>query len=275
MLATADPSAGGEVTYALDRAGLEPLPLAEFIGGRFGLRFTGGRVCMACGKAVKKFYGQGLCYPCLRDAPEASECIVRPELCRAHLGEGRDPAWEQRNHAQEHVVYLSFTGAVKVGVTRSTQVPVRWIDQGATGAVVIARTPYRQLAGLIEVDLKRLFTDRTDWRAMLGTREAHTERLLAAREQALAALPTRLQEWALPAEPPLELRFPLHEPLGPVRSLSFEKVPGIAGRLVGIKGQYLIWDGGRVFNVRNHSGYVTEVISGPEELNETLPGTPA
>ncbi len=123
--------------------------------------------CVSCGRGVTKFYGQGFCFPCFRDAPEASECIVRPELCRAHLGEGRDPAWERDHHDTEHFVYLSHTGGIKVGVTRGTQVPVRWIDQGAVLALPIARTPYRQLAGAIEVALKAHFADRTNWRKML------------------------------------------------------------------------------------------------------------
>ncbi len=132
-----------------------------------GARYRGILTCASCGKRVKKFYGQGFCFPCLQSAPEAAECIIRPELCRAHLGEGRDPDWERAHHMTEHAIYLSYTGGVKVGITRSTQVPVRWIDQGAVSALIIARVPYRQLSGLIEVDLKRLFADRTNWRAML------------------------------------------------------------------------------------------------------------
>jgi Protein of unknown function (DUF2797) len=125
---------GDVVNYAL-HMGASSVPLAEHIGKPFTIRFTGARTCMSCGKRVKKFYGQGLCFPCLRSAPEASECIVRPELCRAHLGEGRDPAWEKEHHATEHFVYLSQTGVpsvstpkggIKVGVTRSTQIQGLW-----------------------------------------------------------------------------------------------------------------------------------------------------
>ena len=116
---------------------------------------------------MKKPSGHGFCYPCFSDAPENSPCIIRPELCEGHLGLGRDVAWEEEHHNQPHVVYLSFTGAVKVGVTRDPQVPTRWIDQGATMAVVIARVPYRQLAGKIEVHLKNHFSDKTNWRNMI------------------------------------------------------------------------------------------------------------
>ena len=154
----------------------------RIIGKDLGLRATGCSAVSVAARRVKKLFGQGFCFPCLQNAPEAAECIIRPELCRAHLGEGRDPEWEQEHHATEHVVYLSHTGGVKVGITRSTQVPVRWIDQGAVSALVIARVPYRQLAGLIEVDLKRLFADRTNWRAMLKKVPADHDALMEARD---------------------------------------------------------------------------------------------
>lgn len=244
--------------YAL-RLGMEILPLAELIGGPFTLRFTGARTCISCGTRVKKFYGQGLCYPCFRDAPEASPCIIRPELCRAHLGEGRDRQWEEDHHSQEHIVYLAFTSGVKVGVTSSTQVPVRWIDQGAELAVPIARVPYRQLAGAIECDLKRLFSDRTDWRAMLMMREAGADPLLLAREQALAEVDPALRGHMLPDEELLRLTYPL-PPLPPkLVNVQLEKLDEIDGRLLGVKGQYLVWADGRVLNARNHSGYHVEV----------------
>ena len=87
MSASLDPE--GRVDYSIFiKDGL--LPLHDRIGSSFTLRFTGIRTCMSCGKHVKKFYGQGTCFPCLKSAPEASPCIIRPELCEAHLGLGRD-----------------------------------------------------------------------------------------------------------------------------------------------------------------------------------------
>ena len=251
---------GGDVAYAL-RMASGSVPLAERISGEFTLRFTGIRTCVSCGKQVKKFYGQGLCYPCLRNAPEASPCIIRPELCRAHLGEGREVQWELDHHMQEHLVYLSFTGDVKVGVTRSTQVPVRWIDQGAMLAMPIAKVPYRQLAGAIEVDLKRLFSDRTDWRRMLllSDLEADVEPLLAAREKAVQEVDPALREYMLPDAPMLRLSYPLVNVPPKLVSVQLDKLPEVSGKLQGIKGQYLVWSDGRVVNVRNHIGYHVEV----------------
>lgn len=244
----------GSVSYALPLAdGL--LELTPYVGQVFTMRATGSLSCVSCGRRVKKLFAQGFCYPCLQNAPEAAECIVRPELCRAHLGEGRDPDWERAHHATEHVVYLSHTGGIKVGVTRSTQVPVRWIDQGAVGALVIARVPYRQLAGLIEVDLKRLFADRTNWRAMLKMVPHDHDALFEARSQARHALREDLQQYFLPDEQPLDINYPVLAYPPKVTSVSLEKVPVLSGRLLGVKGQYLLFEDGRVFNVRNHSGF--------------------
>lgn len=244
--------ADGTVRYSLPFE--QPVDLMPFVGRELTLRATGALSCVSCGKRVKKLFQQGFCYPCLQSAPEAAECIVHPELCRAHLGEGRDPDWEIAHHATEHVVYLSHTGNVKVGVTRATQVPTRWIDQGAVAALVIARVPYRQLAGLIEVDLKRVFADKTNWRAMLKEVRADQDALRAARAQAIGALRTDLQEHLLPDEEPLSINFPVLAYPPKVTSVSFEKQPEVGGVLVGIKGQYLMWEDGRVVNVRNQSG---------------------
>lgn len=257
------PPLGGhcsQVRYQLHLAsGL--LPLDGHLGREFTLRFTGARTCMGCGKRVKKFYGQGLCYPCLMHAPEASPCIIRPELCEAHLGKGRDVEWERNHHDREHLVYLSFTGGVKVGVTRSTQVPVRWIDQGAVLAVPIARVPYRQLAGAIEVDLKQHFADRTDWRKMLLLADPTPGEaaLLQARSKVAQVLDPAMGAYLLPDEPLVRIAYPLLNAPPKLVSVKLDKLPEINGKLQGIKGQYLVWADGRVLNVRNHAGYHVEL----------------
>ncbi len=238
------------------------LELEPFLGRPFTIRATGRLTCTCCGKEVRKFYGQGMCFPCLQNAPEASECIVRPELCRAHLGEGRDPDWEIAHHATEHVVYLSRTSAptakatgIKVGVTRSTQVPARWIDQGAVAALPIARVPYRYLAGLIETDLKRSLADRTDWRAMLRMVETDGRDLETMQKEIPNMLDPELLHYLTPLSKTTLVRYPVVAYPDKVSSVQLAKTPEVSGRLVGIKGQYLIWEDGRVLNVRNHSGY--------------------
>ncbi len=241
------------VHYTLQLNG-ETIDLGRYLGRTFTVKATGILSCVVCGRRVKKLFSQGYCYPCLQSAPEAAECILRPELCRAHLGEGRVPAWEREHHHTEHTVYLSYTGGIKVGVTRSTQVPTRWVDQGAVAAVVIARVPYRQLAGAIEVDLKRSFADRTNWRAMLKQVAPDVDSLIAARTLAFSSLSAAFAGHQLHAEAPLVLEYPVLAYPPKVASISLDKTPEITGRLMGVKGQYLIWEDGRVLNVRNHSG---------------------
>ena len=144
-----------------------PIDMNAEIGKTIRLNFDGTINCIACNKQTKKSFGQGFCYPCFRDAPEASECIIRPELCRAHEGEARDMAWAEKHCLVEQIVYLARSSAVKVGITRGSQLPTRWIDQGATDAIVFARVPNRYTAGVVEVALKKHLTDRTNWRRML------------------------------------------------------------------------------------------------------------
>ena len=250
----AAPAPEGVVHYAM-RVGAHEVPMIDRIGQPFALRFTGQLNCVSCGRGVKKFYGQGFCFPCFRNAPEASECIVRPELCLAHLGEGRDPQWERDHHHTEHYVYLSHTGGIKVGVTRGTQVPTRWIDQGAVCAVLIARTPYRQLAGAIEVALKAHFADRTNWRKMLGPVQVEVATMLEARSGLLEKLPPELHAYVLPDERLQHITYPVLAAPPKVTSINLEKEREASGVLAGIKGQYLIFADGRVLNVRAHSGY--------------------
>jgi len=252
------PAGASTVQYALP-LNEGPFELEPFLGQQFTIRATGVLSCVSCGKRVKKLFAQGFCYPCLQNAPEAAACIIHPELCLAHEGMGRDVEWERVHHLTEHMVYLSYTGGVKVGVTRGTQVPVRWIDQGAVAALIIARVPYRQLAGLIEVDLKRLFADKTNWRAMLKLVMPDTTALSTARTLALTALRDDLSRYLLPEEAATILTYPVLAYPPKVTSVSLEKTPEVTGRLLGIKGQYLIWEDGRVLNVRNHSGVHVEV----------------
>lgn len=249
----ADGGAIAKVNYRMWLSGKE-VPMAAHIGKPFGLHATGALSCVVCGRVVKKHYGQGMCFPCLRDAPEASECIIRPELCRGHLGEGRDPAWEAEHHAVPHVLYLSHTGGVKVGVTRASQVPVRWVDQGATAAVVVARTPHRALAGRMEVALKAHLKDRTDWRAMLRDTPPDADALLAMRDRLSGWLPDELREHLVRDEEPMLITYPVEDWPTKVTSVQLARTPLVEGTLVGIKGQYLIWSDGRVLNVRNHAG---------------------
>jgi hypothetical protein len=230
----------------------------DLVGKSIKLTFANRINCINCGKLTPKSFGQGYCYNCFSKSAENSDCILRPELCRGHLGEGRDVQWEQENHVQPHFVYLAQSSSTKVGVTRSTQVPTRFIDQGATRATIIAETPNRFLAGSIEVALKDLFTDKTDWRKMLKN-EITFDDLAPLINEAIESLPMDLQDYAALENNVIEINYPVQQYPAKVNSVGFDKVPIIEGKLVGIKGQYLIFDDGRVMNVRTHSGYFIEL----------------
>lgn len=225
------------------------------IGKKIELTFTGSIICKSCGKKTKKSFNQGFCYPCFRDAPESAECIIKPELCRAHLGEGRDPEWEERNHNQPHIVYLAGSDVIKVGVTRKTQVPTRWIDQGANEAIPLAETPNRYLAGMMEVALKDEFTDRTNWRKMLKNEVDDTLDLEETKWELEELLPDDLSQYFTDDDEITSINYPVNEYPSKVKSLSFDKEERITGILNGIKGQYFLLDNDRVLNIRKHTSY--------------------
>ncbi len=226
----------------------------NLIGESIRLSFDGQINCIECGRLTKKSFGQGFCYPCFRDSPSASECILRPELCRAHEGEARDMAWAESHCLTEQVVYLAKSSAIKVGITRHSQVPTRWIDQGASEAVVFARAPNRYTAGCIEVAMKSFLTDRTNWQRMLKNEVSDVD-LLEKKATLASEIPSEFREYLTDDTDVCTITYPVETYPAKVKSLSFDKLPEIEGRLAGIKGQYLIFDDGRVLNIRKHNGY--------------------
>ena len=156
----------GEVINYFLPLGDQKVAMNELIGKSLSMEFQGQIHCIKCGRKTGKSFAQGFCYPCFTTAPETEECVLRPELCRAQEGVARDMEYAKQHCLGEHVVYLSFTSGVKVGVTRHTQVPVRWIDQGAIRAIEFARTPNRYTAGLLEVAMKAHIADKTNWRKL-------------------------------------------------------------------------------------------------------------
>ena len=235
------------------------LPMNELIGHSVSLKFTGQINCIACGKRTKTSFGQGFCYNCLQTAPEASETVMRPELSKAHLGIARDMDWAREHDLIDHFVYLAVSGELKVGVTRHHQVPTRWIDQGASDAIILARTPNRHIAGVIEVFLKNFFSDKTNWRSMLQNKTEQQYDLQEEKVNAFQLLPAELQQYLHADNKIWNINYPVSSFPEKVTSVSFDKDPVISGILNGIKGQYLIFSDGRVLNLRKHSGYFLEV----------------
>ncbi|MBG90733.1 MAG: hypothetical protein CL521_02835 [Actinobacteria bacterium] len=227
--------------------------ISGWVGQEIRIQFEGKITCTKCDRAIKKTY-DGYCYPCWRDAPETAPCVIRPELCEAHLQKGKDPEWEVRNHDQPHYVYLALSSGVKVGVTRATQVPTRWIDQGAIKAKIIAETPNRYLAGCIEVALKAHVADKTQWRKML-TNQVTDANLDEVLQGLLPHLSDEYRPYMIMDQPIHSLEYPVVEFPLKVKSISLDKQSSLSGRLIGVKGQYLIFEEGLVLNIRKHAGY--------------------
>lgn len=248
-----------EVNYRLPLYNnLEPAEEVEMnalVGKDIVIRYDGLINCVVTGKKIKKVYGEGMSYDAFRSSPLAVESIIRPELSQAHLGIGlRDLAWEQEHHVKPHYVYLSLTSGVKVGVTRNTQIPTRWIDQGAVKAIILAETPYRQAAGLIEVALKDYVADKTNWRNMLKNNVGEAD-LLEEKESLGALMPEELQDFYYEDDTITEISYPVLQYPEKVTSMKLDKVPLIEKKLIGIKGQYLMFEDNTVMNLRSHAGY--------------------
>ncbi|KAA1245885.1 DUF2797 domain-containing protein [Aquimarina sp. RZ0] len=213
-----------------------------------------GYQCLACGKN-KKIYRQGYCYDDFYNQPQVGDWVMRPELSTAHLGvEDRDLDYEKRAQLQPHIVYLANSSNVKVGVTRKSQVPTRWIDQGAHEAIEIVETPNRYLAGITEVALKAHVADKTNWRKMLKN-EIEDADLITYRDRLQEFIPDEVKEYYISSNKETTLDFPVFQYPGKLKSLNLEKTPEYTGVLKGIKGQYLIFEDDTVFNIRNNEGY--------------------
>tara|TARA_B110000027_G_scaffold27963_1_gene30616 strand:+ start:842 stop:1627 length:786 start_codon:yes stop_codon:yes gene_type:complete len=235
------------------------IELNQLIGRTIKISFSGIINCVVTGKKIRKAYGEGMSYDAFKSSPLAVESIIRPELSKIHLGVAlRDYDWEMQHHMKPHIVYLSKTAGNKVGVTKESQIPTRWIDQGAIQALIIARVPYRQAAGAIEISLKKHISDKTNWRKMLQN-EINQDSLLSIRDELFSKVENEYKQYLVREETLYDINFPVIKYPEKVKSLTLDKVPEIEEKLVGIKGQYLLFENDLVFNVRRHSGYLIEL----------------
>jgi len=237
--------------------------LNDYLGQSIQLHYQGEIACANCGRLTKKSYSQGFCFVCMRKLAQCDMCIMKPETCHYAAGTCREPEWGEAHCMKPHVVYLANSSGLKVGITRQTQVPTRWIDQGASQALPIMRVQTRLHSGLVEVLLKQHVADKTDWRKMLkGDPEvrhlpAERDRLLGETAHELQALEAELGADSieyLPDADVVTIQYPVLEYPKTIKSHNFDKNPLVEGRLLGIKGQYLIFDTG-VINIRKFGSY--------------------
>ena len=251
--------------------GDERVPISELIGKSVWMRHTGNIFCIHCNRKTKKSFSQGHCYPCFKKLASCDMCIMKPEQCHFSLGTCREPEWGEKFCNDYHIVYLANSSGLKVGITRNTQIPTRWIDQGASQALPVFRVATRHHSGLVEIILAKKVADKTNWRAMLkGEPEAvdliaRRDELLAECQDDLAALADQLgaEQDAIMEPlggPVVDINFPVQQYPVKVSSFNFDKTPEVEGTLVGIKGQYLIFETG-VINIRKFTAYEIELKS--------------
>ena len=243
--------------------GQERLEVQSLLGSQISLEFTGQIYCIECGRKTTKSFNQGYCFPCLRSLAACDMCIVKPELCHYDQGTCREPAWGESHCMRPHVVYLANSSGLKVGITRASQVPTRWIDQGAVQALPLYEVDSRLQSGWLEVTLKRYISDRTDWRAMLKGDPSQLD-LLVERDRLLGEASVDLAQCQLKigsasmrlVEGTQEARFKYPVLVYPekIKAHNFDKKARVEGCLQGVKGQYMILDTG-VLNIRKFAGY--------------------
>ena len=179
---------------------------------------------------------------------------MRPELSKAHLNKAdRDLEYEKKVQLQPHIIYLALSSHLKVGVTRKTQIPTRWIDQGAHEAMTIIEVPNRYLAGIGEVALKEYFSDKTNWRKMLQN-EITPVKWEEAFKKSIECLPKELEPYKRTMQGLEKIFFPVQYYPSKVNSLNLLKSPVYEGKLIGVKAQYMLFEDQTVFNVRSNEG---------------------
>ncbi|MDX5370825.1 MAG: DUF2797 domain-containing protein [Pseudomonadaceae bacterium] len=259
----------GETAQYAFRLDEQEVPVNPLLGKRVRLEFLGAIHCTHCGRKTKKSFAQGYCYPCFTKLAQCDSCIMSPERCHYDAGTCREPGWGERFCMTDHVVYLANSSGIKVGITRASQIPTRWLDQGASQALPILRVATRQQSGFVEDLLRSQVADKTNWRALLKgdavplDLPAIRDQLLESCAEGIAALQ---QRFGLQAIQPVgdaevvEIRYPVQAYPTKVTSHDLEKTPVVEGILRGIKGQYLILDTG-VINLRKYTAYQVAVLT--------------
>ncbi len=254
------------VAYSLP-LGDQLIPLNKLLGQKIRLVFQGSIHCTHCGRKTSKSYSQGFCYPCFKSLARCDLCIMSPEKCHFDAGTCREPEWGESFCMTDHIVYLANSSNPKVGITRLSQIPTRWIDQGAVQALPIYRVPTRQLSGFVEDCLREHIADKTNWRAMLKGESAEVDlqqlavELIELSEFGLTEIENHYGLQALQRisdQPVQNIHYPVLEYPSKIKTHNFDKTACVEGCLLGIKGQYLILDTG-VINIRKFTAYPVEL----------------
>ena len=256
------------VSYSLP-LGDTHVPLNPLLGTHVRLQYSGQINCVHCGRNTAKSFNQGYCYPCFMKLAQCDSCIIHPEKCHFEQGTCREPEWGEQFCMQDHIIYLANSSGVKVGITRATQIPTRWIDQGAVQALAIMRVRTRLQSGTLEMLFKQHVDDKTNWRDMLKGGDhltdlhAESARLREACRTDIDELKQRFGFHAISELTGIDsvlIDYPILAYPEKINSFNFDSDPLVEGTLQGIKGQYLIFDTG-VINMRRYAGYNLELLN--------------
>lgn len=239
----------------------QSLDMNSLIGNSVRLSFSGDIFCVDTGKKIKKSYNQGYSWESYITRAQCDSCIFKPELCHYSVGTCREPEWGEEHCLKPHVVYLAYSSGVKVGITREKNVPHRWMDQGAICALPLFEVGDRKTSGMVEVELAKKFNDKTNWRTMLKLKndfsdfdlEKVKKEIISEFKELIAKNKAKILETK-----PYRFEYPMINEDYKLSALSFDKTPVVAGKLVGVKGQYLLLDIG-VLNIRKHQGYQVKI----------------
>jgi len=256
---------GNPVQYSLHYED-QQLDMNTLLGKTLRVEYGQQIRCCHCQRVTKKSFNQGYCYPCFQKLAQCDRCIMSPELCHFAAGTCREPEWGETHCMQPHIVYLANSSGLKVGITRQTQVPTRWIDQGAIQALPVLSVSSRHLSGLAEDLFREWLPDRTNWRKLLKN-EIEAVDLLAEREalqmkakegieQLRARFPDESIEWLI--ETPVDFEYPSLAWLEKAKTYNLDKTPVIEDRLIAIRGQYLILEQAAL-NVRKFTSYDVKI----------------
>ncbi len=231
------------------------IKMNNLIGKNIKIEYLNQINCINCSSITNKSFHQGYCYSCFTSIPQCDIGILHPEKDMSHKGISRDIEWAKKNSLVDHYVYLAITGGVKVGVTRHTQIPTRWIDQGAIKAIRFAKTPHRNFAGQIEVDLKQHVSDKTNWNKMLKSKHVDID-ISTIKQELIDKLNPEYANYVSFNNKIETLTYPFDYSIDSFSTISLDTTKVVEGKLIGIKGQYLIFENGNVLNIRKHNGYL-------------------
>ena len=117
--------------------------------------------------------------------------------------------------------------------------------------------PNRYLAGKMEVQLKQYLPDKTSWMKMLKG-EYDKINLIDKKKEIINLIDDDLKEYIIQKDYFRKITFPIKKYPDKIKSISLDKQNVLDEKLIGIKGQYLIFESNHVFNVRRHTGYFVD-----------------